>query len=488
MDSAERSFHRNEGKKNMVHSLTDTIRADMLRFSMSPEDGRILAAVSGGADSVCLLLALKEIGYDVSAVHVEHGIRGKESLADCEYVRQLCSEHRVRLRVIHADAPAAAGRDRISLEEAARQERYRALKQAGREMGISCIAVAHHRMDQAETVLWNLIRGSSITGLGGIRPVRRDEDFLLVRPLIGCDREQIEEYLKARGISWRTDCTNADTKITRNAIRLKVLPLLETLNPGAIRHIASAAQDLREADRYLETRAEEIFRDVLTGDGEDRDLIVDRDLLGTYPAVLRLRVLRKIIARCCGSMKDITRRHVEALDGLCGGSCGHFVSLPGGWKAVSEAGILRLTRQKKNAAKETFSPKTKAEIALTRPGIYSARGTDAEIELDVEYITWNGDEVPKKRYTKYLAYDTMTPCLSLRTRRPGDYLVVNREGGRRKLKDYLIDEKVPRDQRDSIWLVAQGSHVLWVIGMRISEDAKVREGSKAVRIQVTFRF
>ncbi len=536
-----------------MHSLTEQIKSYMTRLSMVPRDGRILAAVSGGADSVCLLLALKEIGYDVCAVHVEHGIRGEESLADCEYVRRLCQDHSVDLRVIHIDALAVAMSESMSLEEAARAERYQAFRRAAEDMGVGFVATAHHRMDQAETILWNLIRGSSVGGLGGIRPVRKEGDITLIRPLLGCDRESIEEYLKDRGVSWCEDRTNGDTAITRNAIRLKVMPLLKTLNPGAVQHITDAAEDLRAADDYLEKETDKIFREVLVREkgeparkdrdkkelpegkpGEsdpewkendlpvqepgETDIEINRDRLQTCPEVIRLRVLRRAIGMCGRGLKDITRRHVKALDDLCMGDCGRRITLPRGIVAVSEAGILRVGKQlpgqdqsfyqrvekgPEESADEklqecgngmqrakkrriALSDLADTQIPLTGDGICSVVAEGAEITISAEYITWEGGEVPKKKYTKYLAYDTMTPCLTVRTRRPGDYLVVNHEGGRRKLKEYLIDEKIPRDLRDSILLVAQGSHVLWVIGKRISESAKVRDGSKAVRIKVDF--
>ncbi len=519
----------------MAQSVPEKMREDMSRFSMVPEDGRILAAVSGGADSVCLFLALRELGYDVSVVHVEHGIRGEESLEDCEYVRELCREYQAELRVIFVDAPKASREGAMSLEEAARQERYRALWQAAGEMGIRCIATAHHRMDQAETVLWNLIRGSSVGGLGGIRPVRREDGMTLIRPLIGCGRDEIEEYLRQRGVLWRTDRTNNDLQITRNAIRMKVLPSLESLNPGAVRHIVSAADDLRDVEAYLEEKTEETFRKVIleigplrnvpgsdggtiseeavsagaiseeiasgkavsagaisegTASGEAVFLTADRDVLAACPRVIRLRVLRRMIGLCCGGLKDITRRHVEALDKLCCGNCGLRASLPGNAEAVSEAGILRLTSMGGETAiqgsfSDGFSGDMTGEAVLTENGVYTAETGGSKITLQVEFITWGGGEVPKNKFTKYLAYDTITPNVTLRTRRPGDYLVVNSQGGRRKLKDYLIDEKVPRGRRDDIWLIAQGSHILWVIGMRISEDAKVQKGSEAICIRVT---
>ena len=463
--------------------ITELVRQSMESFGLEGSGTRILAGVSGGADSVCMLLVLKELGYEVSAVHVEHGIRGEESIEDCAYVRSLCDAYRVPLHVVQVDAPAAARECSMTLEEAARCERRRVFREtAGRE-GIRIVATAHHRMDQAETVLWNLIRGSSVGGLGGIRPARREDGLLFIRPLLECGKEQIEGWLRQKGISWRTDRTNYDTRITRNAIRLKVMPLLEELNPLAAEHITQAASDFRQVEEWLVQEENDLWARVILeeGDKESKDLTADRVLLGAAPGILRGRILRRMIGRCTGSMKDIGRTHVDALDRLVSGPNGRMASLPGGFTAFSEEGILRLTRQKEEPGA--------GDCPIGKGGVYSfprvPDGRQGEMTAEVSYLTWQGGEVPKKKYTKYLAYDTMAPCLVLRTRRPGDYLMVNAAHGRRKLKDYLIDEKVPRLMRDSIPLIAQGSHVLWVIGKRISEGAKVREGTECVRITVS---
>ena len=481
----------------MKHPVLDRIKRTMegKAFAAVPAGSRILAAVSGGADSVCLMLSLRQLGYDVCAVHVEHGIRGEESLEDCAFVRKLCEEQGIALTVVPVNAPSAAQEFSLSLEEAARLVRWKALMETSDRLGIRVIATAHHRTDQAETVLWNLIRGSSLTGLGGIRAVRQEDGRLIIRPMIDCERGQIEDYLRQRKVSWQTDSTNADTRLTRNAIRRKVLPLLEELNPQSVLHITQAASDLQQAEDWLSEQTESTFRDVIrkNGDGKERDLTADRNALRQCPDFLRARVLRRMIAQCEGGEKDIARAHVAALEKLVDGPNGGQASLPDHLTAFSEEGILRLTR--------SVAEKTEEVALLREDGTYclgccsplSDEGSqdsrweakpDQTISAEVSFLTWQGGEVPKKRYTKYLAYDTMTPCPVLRTRREGDYLIVSSDSGRKKLKDYLIDEKVPRLRRDHIPLIAQGSHVLWVVGMRISEKAKVFEGAKAMRVTV----
>ena len=481
----------------MKHPVLDRIKRTMegKAFAAVPAGSRILAAVSGGADSVCLMLSLRQLGYDVCAVHVEHGIRGEESQEDCAFVRKLCEEQGIALTVVPVNAPSAAQGFSLSLEEAARLVRWKALMETSDRLGIRVIATAHHRTDQAETVLWNLIRGSSLTGLGGIRAVRQEDGRLIIRPMIDCERGQIEDYLRQRKVSWQTDSTNADTRLTRNAIRRKVLPLLEELNPQSVLHITQAASDLQQAEDWLSEQTESTFRDVIrkNGDGKERDLTADRNALRQCPDFLRARVLRRMIAQCEGGEKDIARAHVAALEKLVDGPNGGQASLPDHLTAFSEEGILRLTR--------SVAEKTEEVALLREDGTYclgccsplSDEGSqdsrweakpDQTISAEVSFLTWQGGEVPKKRYTKYLAYDTMAPCPVLRTRREGDYLIVSSDSGRKKLKDYLIDEKVPRLRRDHIPLIAQGSHVLWVVGMRISEKAKVFEGAKAMRVTV----
>ena len=533
----------------MEQSVLGSIRKIMNNAGLMPGQCRILAAVSGGADSVCLLLALAELGYDVQAVHVEHGIRGAESLEDCAFVRRLCRERGITVHVKTVDVLLAAKEESMSLEEAARSLRWKAMIETADRLTIPVIATAHHRMDQAETVLWNLIRGSSVAGLGGIRPVRKQEKRIIIRPLIECERAEIEEYLRKEGVSWRTDSTNSDMRMTRNSIRHQILPLLLKLNPGAVQHISQAADDLRQIEDWIREQTDRTWESVIleNGDARDRDLTADRNALKQYPGVIRTRLLRRMIAQTLNGEKDISRAHVSAVDLLVSGPNGHEVCLPDHVRAVSEEGVLRLTRRTEEGTGKVVplasdgryffpgdstwaDPYRGTSIAWTEGkserataedicgmataedicgmataedicGIATAEGgyesNHAEsgserfrfeggggIIAEVSYMIWPGGDVPKKRYTKYLAYDTMAPCPVLRTRREGDYLIVNSASGRKKLKDYLIDEKVPRSRRDRILLVAQESHVLWVVGMRISEGAKVRKGVQAVRVTI----
>ena len=463
---------------------------------MLEEGEPVLAAVSGGADSVCLLLALKELGYQVRAVHVEHGIRGQESLEDCAFVQELCDREKIPLTVRRIDAPKLSALSGRSVEEAARDARYRILLEIAGSLKIRAVATAHHMDDRAETVLWNLMRGSSLAGLGGILPVRPAaympgtevkqaadapgaagpsvQEIRIIRPLLETGRDEIERWLTERGQSWREDRTNKDTEITRNAIRLQILPQMEKLNAGARRHIAMAAQDLAQVEEYLEQVTQNAYRCAVRDDGSDGELLIDLRELASQPELVRRRILHRALGQAEGGLRDITREHVESLMRLAGMDNGRRISLPDGLRAVREEGVICLTRR--------TCVRIPDEVRIGGDGEYRFPGG---IVLNTEFGIWKGGDVPKKKYTKTLAYDTMFPYITLRTRREGDWIQVNSQGGRRKLKDYLIDEKIPADRRDQIPLIAQGSHVLWVIGHRISEGAKVCEGAHFVTITVT---
>ena len=244
-----------------MEKVLDYIRKN----GMLKEGDRVIAGVSGGADSICLLFLLdryrEALGISVEVVHMEHGIRGKESLEDAAFVENFCRERKIPCHIFHRDVPSLARKWKCSEEEAGRRARYEAFEEICEKYGGTKIAVAHNRNDQAETLLFHLVRGSGLSGLSGIRPVRGK----IIRPLLCLTREEIEGFLKEEGISFRTDASNLETDYARNRIRLNILPLLrEELNPRTCEHLAETAERLALAEDYLEAQAEEAVKK-LTG-------------------------------------------------------------------------------------------------------------------------------------------------------------------------------------------------------------------------------
>lgn len=456
--------------------LLKRVAGTIEKYGMIRSGERVIVGVSGGADSICLLALLREYrGYcpfTLYAVHVEHGIRGEESLADARFVEKLCRDWEIPFRVERADVPGLVAGTGRTLEETGRAVRYEIFQQYAGRLGAERIAVAHNRNDQAETVLFNLSRGSGVRGLCGIRPVRGK----IIRPLLFTERTEIEAWLKTRGIPWRTDATNLNADYTRNRIRLEILPRMEQeVNGETVKHMAECACQLQKAEDFLQKQAGLRYRawvrETQTGlEIALADFLNDEELMQEY--VLRLCVER---VRKGAGRKDYTRGHIEDMKRLARMDCGKRMDFPGGLQAVRKNAVLELKCGPK-PEKEAGA----LEVPLPENGIYEILGQC----FRVDYTEQNGKEFPEKKYTKVLAYDTINHNICLRTRRAGDYLVVNRAGGRKKLKEYFIEEKIPREERDGVILLAEGSHILWVVGHRISEAAKVTEETRySLKIQ-----
>ena len=455
-------------------------------YEMIARGERVIVGVSGGADSICLLDMLREYRleypFSIIVVHVEHGIRGSESLEDARFVEQLCENWQIPCRVERVDVNALAKQEGLSLEEAGRKTRYEIFERYRAEYNADKIAVAHNQNDQAETVLLNLTRGTGLRGMGGILPMRDK----IIRPLLFLSRAEIENWLTQRKLLYRIDHTNLKTDYTRNRLRLQVLPELERgVNSEAVKHIAEAAAHLQKAEKYLSDQAQQLHKHCAKTTNWGIEISLPEFCAGED--VLQEYVMRQCIRELFPDvgLKDYTTGHIEKLKQLAKMPCGKRINLPG-IEAVRqrEQLLLKKTFPGKEISRQPHIEKDDPKICpLPGDGEYKLHGGC----FHVEYLERPGNmqSFPEKKYTKWLAYDTMKNDVCLRTRKTGDYLIINTSGGRKKLNDYLIDRKIPRDERDSVFLVAQGSHVLWVVGERISEAAKVTEKTeRLLKIQM----
>lgn len=434
----------------------------MEKYHMINAGDKVIAGVSGGADSMCLLFVLMDyrqrLPFSLTVVHVEHGVRGQESVEDARFVEKICREHNIEYRLVSCRVPELAQREKLSVEEAGRRARYEAFERIRAEIGADKIAVAHNQDDQAETVLFQIARGSGLTGAGGIRPVRGS----IIRPLLGCSRTEIEAYLRGRKVMWRTDATNSGLDYARNRIRHQILPVFEEeINRASREHIAALAEELQRVQAYMEQETENCLRELAVfSKGEAQ---IAADALKEKPALLQEYVLRESLRRAGCPLRDVGRRHVADMQRLLDGQSGRQTALPGGWQAVRS--FDRLILRQKRAGGETFS----FAVPAKAPGhCETPEGT-----FVLQIFPNENKNIFQNTYTKWLDCDKIGNNLFIRTRRPGDYIVINRQGGKKKLKEYFIEQKIPAAQRDRILLLAQGSEILWVIGYRISEAYKV---------------
>ena len=443
----------------------------LLRYGM-----KVIVGVSGGADSVCLLKMLYEmkeaLGLELSCVHIEHGIRGAESRADRDFVRNLCLGMGVDLKIIEKDVPAIARDESMSLEEAGRYVRYRAFREELEERSADVIAVAHHKGDQAETVLFNMIRGSGLKGLSGMAPV----NDRIIRPLLILTRSEIEEYLKEEGQDYRIDSTNKDEGYSRNAIRNRIIPELEETVLGAADHIARCADEIREADEYIRKRAEEAYNDCVVKQGGIYR--VDISSLKDREPIIRRYVVRALLTGLYSSLKDLEALHVGQILDLILKQSGRSVDLPKGITALREGGYILVGRY------EDIRPKREPVCIMLNEAGYTQIPSGGTFKAVVEAYD-KSEPIPDSDYTKWFDYDKIMSGVQVRNRKEGDYLTIGTGEDRKKLKKYLIDEKVPSSDRDGLLVLADGSHIVWVVGMRISEHYKVREGTGRV-LKITY--
>lgn len=327
------------------------------RLELPTDDARVVIAVSGGADSVALLLALdelrksKRLNLEFLVAHLNHCLRGKSSDADARWVTSFAKQLGHRVAIGTVDVKRRAARIGDNLEQAARRARYEFLAKQATARRARVVLTAHTMDDQAETVLLNLLRGSGASGLGGVEPVRpisASSETLLARPLLSwARRRDTESFCRLRGVDFLTDEMNSDEKFARVRVRRQLLPLMQTFNPKLVEGLTRTAELLREDSLALDQGASRLLElsiepDSGTAKGKKMGTFLRLDLLCLAPAALRRRALRLWIGRCRGDLKRLERVHIVALEGLLlGDRGGRVIELPGGARVSRKLGLLQ---------------------------------------------------------------------------------------------------------------------------------------------------
>ena len=425
----------------------------------------VLLGVSGGADSTCLLYVLNDLKekFDLKllVVHVNHGIRGEEADRDAMHVKKMCEKLNVPFRLKEIDVPSISKETGKSEEEAGRDARYATFFEIAKEINADKIAVAHNLNDNSETILFNLFRGTGIKGLMGI-PVKREK---IVRPLLCCTRKEIEEYLKTKGIEYQNDSTNSDTEYSRNKLRLDVIPYIKkNINEKVEYNIVNAANNLSEIYEYINSQADMTYKEYVI-----HDIIINE--AEKLPAAILSEVIRKQIYKIAGKLKDITRVHVQSVKELLKMEVSKKIELPYNLVAIKKYEGVEMTQ-----VKETENHVILPEQTLIKENkIYSV----PNMEIMPEKADFDRENIEELLYTKWFDYDKIDR-LVLRTRKPGDYIVIDDNGRTKKLKEYFINEKIPREERDKVLLLADGNSIVWVLGYRISAKYKVTKDTKNI--------
>jgi tRNA(Ile)-lysidine synthase len=471
----------------VARKITPTMESRVLhyirRHCLLNENRTVVVAVSGGADSVCLLHLLSqyqaELGISLCVAHLNHGLRGDESDEDASYVAGLADSLGLDSIIGQRDVALYRRRKRCSLEEAAREVRYGFLADVARSVKANHIAIGHTRDDNVETILLHLLRGSGTNGLRGLQPMapmaagKGKTPFTVIRPLLETTRGETQDYCRRFKLKPRTDSSNLSTVFLRNRIRLELIPLLREYNP-AIDEAMLRLADIAAADTaFIEEQAAVIWS--IAADRKGKIIYLDREIVSGAPRAIQRQLFRMATTKLAGNLRDIEASHIEDMICFLDKPAGKEFTLPGGVQLSTEYGRLALS-----ASRPKVSPPLDGEYKIAVPGETTLPGWRIATELVKEPY-----EDPVDTFTAYFDLNKTGTDLTVRSRRHGDRFQPFGMDGSRKLQDFMVDAKIPRLQRDDIPLLCSPRQILWVAGYRTDERVKVTDRTKKI-LKVTF--
>lgn len=475
-----RSMKRLQRQEDL--KLARQVERHLRGWGVSPGD-HILAGVSGGPDSVCLLHLLKTVSecfpIRLHVAHLDHGLRGEESMTDARFVQNLCQEWKIPVTVESISVSAVAKGKKISLQVAAREARYAFFERIAGKIQCHWIALGHTANDQAETFLLRLFRGAGSKGLSSIPSLREvqaasNTKLRIIRPLLNVERRQVVDYLKERSIPYRLDPSNDKPFYLRNRLRQEVIPLLKShYNPNLIETLCRTAGLLGEEQDFLRVQASRALSRIQV-EASGPGIVLNRDeFIGLHRALQRV-VLREAIESVKGNLVGMTYRHLE--DALClirDGEPGKHLKMPGGVciRLVYDRCWIHLDRNGFTGLRE--------ETALSVPGEVHCPSLRCVVKTRLQADYLDSDA----RVCAAFDYEKIHPPFIIRGRRPGDYFFPYGMGGRRKkLQDFFVDHKVPRHERDRIPILTASEGILWVIGWRLDERFMAGPDSRKIMV------
>ncbi|MBF0402645.1 tRNA lysidine(34) synthetase TilS [Candidatus Magnetominusculus xianensis] len=445
----------------------DKIKGTIAKYSMLHDGDTVVVGLSGGADSVTLLHCLKALDMDLNlyAVYIDHGLRPTETPHEIEFCANLCKGLGVSFCEEQISLPPKII---ANTQDTLRELRYEILEKIAYERKAARIAIGHNKDDQAETVLLHFIRGSSLAGLGGIPPVRGK----IIRPLIETSRVDIENFLESLGVKFITDSSNLTQKYMRNKVRLSLLPMLKTYNPNIVDTLARNADIIRGEDSYIERIAIKKTMTLISR-RTDRRLELFLSPLQT----IEKTILRRVLKTALGSvetMKGIGAVHIDDIITLVNNaSAGASIDLPNGIRAIKGYSILTITTEEKPARINTY--------ALSVPGELVIKEAKVVLRAALTDETQGGEN----KLCIIVDADRLKYPLTVRGRLDGDYFYPVGFGKRKKVQDFFVDDKVPKDARDSIPLVLSGGDIVWIAGMRGDERFKPKiDTQRCVKLEL----
>lgn len=459
--------------------LPERVSRFITEHHLLPDRGKLVVAVSGGPDSVCLLHILHGLrdksGITLHVAHLNHELRGAESDADAEYVADLARRMGLPATVAQRDAKAYQQSKRLSPEEAARELRYSFLAEVAEAAGADAVAVGHTLDDHIETILMHLVRGSGTRGLRGLQPSATWNPgkavLTVIRPLLAVSREETAAYCRRYRLRPRLDTSNLSLAPLRNRIRQQLIPLLKSYNPQVTDALLRTARIAADDLAALEEAAFKLGGNIVAE--QPRTVILDRERFTRLPPALQRHLLRASVEKLLGNLMDIESRHIEEIMAALPKPAGKVITLPDG--LIFAIDYDRYLLGSDPAVLSPF-PALETEYALKVPGTTALPGWQVVADF------WQRKPVQEEgnSYTACFDLDRTGDKLTIRPRRPGDRFQPLGMSQPKKLNEFMIDSKIPRAWRRRVPIVCSPEQIIWVAGWRIDERAKVTENTRQV--------
>lgn len=451
--------------------MLDSVCNYCREHNLLPQGSKILVGISGGPDSVALLLSINALasyfGVSLYAAHLNHGFRGQEAADDAGFVRDLCARLDIPYEIGFVDVPQLVQSVGGSPQAVAREARFRFLHDVSKRYQCDLLALGHHLDDQAETVLLNIVRGSGVDGLSAMLPKSIGlHNLTIIRPLLSQKRSAIENFLGTLSESYRIDSSNLKDDYSRNFIRQRIMPQLCTLNPRVADSISRLAQAAACDDAYFATEVDKVWCSVVTD--STNGMLIRVEALSKMDVAISSRLVRRVWQQ--DSSLELSYQHVMAILGLCGKQTGKRIVLPGGSLALRSGGNIIFM---KSYGIEPYV------LSLTIPGQAIIAGIGS---IDAERVY----HLPQARlgegnpFTAYLNADI--ECLAVRTRLPGDRYWPLGAPGSKKLKEVMSEAQIPAPLRDRWPVLCHGDDIVWVPGVRVSEHYRVKNLDRVIKL------
>lgn len=454
----------------MIDKVINTIKSN----NMFKLGDKVVVAVSGGPDSICLLHILyklkEELGISLVVSHINHCLRGKEADKDEEYVRNFCENFGIECFVKREDVHKISKEKGISCEMAGREVRYDFFNEVMNKVDANKVAIAHNANDQAETILMRILRGTGLEGLVGIKAIR---DNIYVRPIINSTRKEIEDYCSDNNLKPRIDKTNLEKIYARNKIRLELIPYIEkNFNSDIIEVLNRFSSIMKIDNEYINKVSSELYTKYCKK--ENNRVIINREAFKEHEAVLT-RIIRSALKQVQGNLYNVDKNHIFDIIHIQKNSTGKTIMLPNGIRILNSYGNIQLyivsIEEKKDTLEKEYS------LNINRKNILK----DIDLEVSLKVIN-NQEEIEfdQGTFIKYFDYDKINGNIKLRYKKNGDRFTPLGMKGSKKIKDFFINIKVPQNERGKIPFVVFGNEIAWIVGYRISDKFKVDKSTRNI--------